>query len=45
MSFYFGKAKNLTREVIARLFYQSAWNSLMNYTKTYEVKPPKHIQN
>ena len=42
MRFYFiGKAKNLTRGVIARLF----WQSLMSYTKPYITALPKNTRN
>lgn len=41
MQFYIGKNKNLTKAIIARLF----WQNLMNYTKPYGVTLPKHIQN
>ena len=38
---FVGKAKDLTREVIARLF----WNNLMSYTRLYKVMIPKDSQN
>jgi len=41
MQFYIGKNKDLTRVIIARLF----WQSLMDYTKPYGVALPEHIQN
>lgn len=41
MQFFYGKAKDLKMQIIARL----VWQSLLEVTSSYIPKLPKHIQN